>query len=925
MLGRGAIVWWAVAAAFFVGCGTDGGGSGGGAGGVAGAAGSSGAAGGGNAGTGVAGGTSGTGASGGTDSGGTGTGAVGGTGTSGVGGSTTSGGAAATGGTSAGMGGTSAASGEGGADQGGAPSGGSPEGGAPDVGGSVGVGGSVSVGGSAGTGGSDSVGGSVGSGGVGGSAGGGGNSGSGGAPPCEDGATRDCCHEGHQTCTAGVWGACEGAYISAESCNGIDDDCNGEIDELGTVTCGVGACTTTVSACGPNGVNVCVPGTPAPGPDGCDGIDNDCNGAIDEDCATCIHVAPDGDDTAALANDNMTPFLSVQAAIDFAQARPDIATRVCVAAGAACGATASFPGPASADLTMRDGVDVFANYESTTWTRCTTSTTHLAPQTSPGVLFPSNIAARTNLDGFTIDRSTSGTSTTGVTIDGAKNVVLSNLVLPAAAAPLAYEFGVTLADAADALIFASTIAGGNGSTESAAVESVGAKVALEDSKISVAVSCCPNDVLERVIVLEDSPGSRIERSSVSGTLAYQKGGARLDAIAIHGDATGVIVRENTISPQLELFGSGAAAISAIDCAGASPWIAANVIAPSASTMSNIDGIYAAGDCHPVIEANPTIVITAKDGDFPTSIHCAPLSGVDSACVISRNENIGNIFAGTIAGNISGVGVLCEGASCSRIDQNAISGISQTSQTLASAATGTGNGVTLNSSNALVERNSIIGVGAGYLMCNANGYGVLGGGTASRIQNNNIVGGMAGFGDYGTTCARTFCSTDYGVQGAAGEVYSNHIVASTDRRCVAESQCLNVLSVYGVVTGPGGDYRNNAIEGCAAVKEANANADPSVFENNALASGYLDEGGNYPVYASVGSGPDTRLSAAQVNALTDMTSSGNIDGACYATGSNTLAAGSPCIDAGTPSGAPALDYAGQPRDSMPDIGSDEYQH
>ena len=37
----------------------------------------------------------------------------------------------------------------------------------------------------------------------------------------------------------------------------------------------------------------------------------------------------------------------------------------------------------------------------------------------------------------------------------------------------------------------------------------------------------------------------------------------------------------------------------------------------------------------------------------------------------------------------------------------------------------------------------------------------------------------------------------------------------------------------------------------------------------------------------------------------------------------LSAGSPCIGAGTPTGRPALDMDGQPRDpSAPDIGADE---
>jgi len=38
----------------------------------------------------------------------------------------------------------------------------------------------------------------------------------------------------------------------------------------------------------------------------------------------------------------------------------------------------------------------------------------------------------------------------------------------------------------------------------------------------------------------------------------------------------------------------------------------------------------------------------------------------------------------------------------------------------------------------------------------------------------------------------------------------------------------------------------------------------------------------------------------------------------------LQPGSPCIDAGTPDGAPDYDIEGNPRDATPDIGAYEYQ-
>jgi len=84
---------------------------------------------------------------------------------------------------------------------------------------------------------------------------------------------------------SGTWGACEGEVVpSDESCDGLDNDCDGVADEdLGTVTCGLGACQVAVDAC-QNGSSVpCLP--PDPGTETCDGTDDDCDGIVDEDCS----------------------------------------------------------------------------------------------------------------------------------------------------------------------------------------------------------------------------------------------------------------------------------------------------------------------------------------------------------------------------------------------------------------------------------------------------------------------------------------------------------------------------------------------------------------------------------------------------------------------------------------------------------------
>ncbi len=114
---------------------------------------------------------------------------------------------------------------------------------------------------------------------------------------CTCGTDLGACRQSTQQCVGGAWGLCEGIPPINELCNGIDDDCDSYVDENiqcnctnGTIeVCGtnVGQCSLGNRTCDAESWGSCE-GDIGPDEELCDGIDNDCDGAIDDiDSESC--------------------------------------------------------------------------------------------------------------------------------------------------------------------------------------------------------------------------------------------------------------------------------------------------------------------------------------------------------------------------------------------------------------------------------------------------------------------------------------------------------------------------------------------------------------------------------------------------------------------------------------------------------------
>lgn len=755
-------------------------------------------------------------------------------------------------------------------------------------------------------------------------------------------------HEGATAC------ACDPGFEGTGSplvCADIDECLidNGACDQATL-------CTNTLGGrvCGP-----CPAGTEGSGETGCRRTD-------------CFRVSLGGNDAAAVASGGVTPFRNVESAIAYADMNRDVQVNVCVAADVGCG-TATYAGPSGGPLTMRDGISVFGGYDPERWVRCE-SDVILAVDHPVAVRFGPDVQSSTALEGFVIRRLAAET-TTAVLIEGARNVLLDSLGIDGVTNPID-SVGIDVSGGADVVmrdiriprtqigIDQAIIASGDSvgiRTEASRITLSGATISLASSAGSARgiwlIDSAGSSIDHVVLSLDgavdhygvdvaDSPGVSMVQSSLrSESSSGQTFGVRavrsslelqaaLELRVSAGDPYGIWLEDSPgsrLSGSLSLFASGVArgvqmsgdgrdvdlgasvsvqgasatGILLADCLEAEPLVHSEVTAIATQRDASAVGISISGCAAQVIGSS--VLASGPNASSTLGIGCS------GACVINGNS-VRTSNSRTGAGLLAGTGVQCGG--CRTVLDNHIVGLQHSG--CARACNSRATGLLIQGSTELVARNRIdAGCGDYAAGIDISQFAV------ARVENNIVSGGRACAGNDPMTISAGLVH-----RGGNLDVHSNTFYGggSTDEPSPGLPYCRS----FGVASAGGGTFRNNIMMpgicggGRAAFTESlfefassggyPPHGDPLVFENNDLVGTYANEA-------------SSSLTAAEVNALTDMITSGNFSAdplfVSAANGDYHLTTGSPCIDAGTSTAAPATDYASLPRTTPPDVGAYEW--
>lgn len=641
---------------------------------------------------------------------------------------------------------------------------------------------------------------------------------------CDDAPPGVCGASAYRECRDGIVasGPCEGIVppLRAEVCNGEDDDCDGLVDDaIPTETVGAGRCAATLA---------CVDGawgTSDPMPaevDGCEGasegVDDDCDGRVDEDCVPtdCIYVRPGGtgDGTAA------APVPNVNAA--FAAAEAGGVDTICLLAnsGPSGCATTTFPMPnvpVPGSLTVVGGLAVLAGSAAGTVSRCPSGpeATALVPAGWQGIVVGAGVTL--SLRDLVVNHpAASGSSAVALDVTDGATLLLSNVRVRGgdAAGEVTIRRGVRVASGGSLVATTSRIEAGPGSTAHA-IDSTGGDVRILAGcgPLGCTPVSCAEDRTRGVV--STRPGSTVRLNGGSffadrATLCSDNGS---HALLVQGRANVTLLRsfvEVGATPADEAFGVRVASCSSFWMHDTTVRLAA---AGADRTYDSLVGVNVEGGCaaqltQNVVEGVRTPVST------PEVLEAVGVRCVDSDCFVVDNQITASAGNGTLAAT-----ALSCAAGCGYVAQNLLTGaLVDADESI---------GLSVVESDAMVTGNRTVG-GCGELVVGAR---VLDG--APRFTSNEVIGSQCS--------APPMFAAGLAVERSSESSFSSNGNSYDGGLVVADSPCSAAGAVL-TSTTPLGTFRNDLfVAGECSFARAFIvdDAAPALFTHNGFIGDYYD--------------------------------------------------------------------------------------
>lgn len=589
------------------------------------------------------------------------------------------------------------------------------------------------------------------------------------------------------------------------------------------------------------------------------------------------------------------------------------------------------------------------------WTR--TAPRSLLVNTQPnGVTFAAGATRTTGLDGLTVRSASLAAGTaasSAITIIDASPLIFdTNVEVATSGGAPGTAVGIVVSRSPTAVRPNPRIAGVNDASRAnitsgaAVVNSIG--IAVQDASVELEFLNVQSGTAvglnsgSAAIQMNNGARSIIRNLQAFPGLASQ---GACGGITANGDSSGLLI--DTVvargcpaangTPALASLGVGFGSCPLLTPGGAAPQLINSTVSAGLAQGNGswVIGVLATNGCAPVINGNTvsgtaSLTVVAQNA---VAIGCTHESngmpGTNAACRITNNRATSG-RATAIATGISCIGNCAAGdatclGSCAEVSTNTVS---------AGDAPVVIHG-SITQSSPRIARNTFGEAGA---TCNSSGPG--GGsitalrleGSGSRVENNVLLAGNCG-----TLYGLEQINSRRAIGFAPGpDVHSNTVIPAQALSGIASATIVGVSirSPGGPVLVPAlGTYRNNIIiaNGTATVRfafrEADANSDPAVLENNdfwapaivGMPLLYQDEG------------TMTLNAASQINMLNGLpgVSAGALSAdPAFTLGSTfRLSGGSPMRNAGVTTGMPRDDFDGTARPAggnAPDVGADEVQ-